>query len=56
MSKIDHHPELLEVINLLANQISNDEMAQLNYLVEVENLDPAKVSHDYLIKKGLIYE
>jgi len=47
------YPELKKVLAILDNQISNDEMTNLNYLVEIENKDPKVVAMDFLVEKGL---
>lgn len=47
------YPELQEVIEKLTNQISDDEMIEMNYLVEVENKDPKVVAAEFIAKKGL---
>ena len=51
---LDLYPELKEVLNKLAGQISDDEMIELNYQVEKENLDPKEVAKKFLEDKGLI--
>ncbi len=51
---LDKYPELKDVLNKLAGQISDDEMVELNYLVEKENLDPKEVARKFLEDKGLI--
>jgi len=51
---LEEYPELEEVLALLTDQISNDEMTNLNYLVEIEKQDPKKVAEDYLKEKGLL--
>lgn len=48
------YPELEQVLNKLADQITDEEMVELNYLVEKENRDPKKVAKDFLTKKGLL--
>jgi osmoprotectant transport system substrate-binding protein len=47
------YPELKKVLAMMDNQISNDEMTNLNYLVEIENQDPKAVAMDFLVEKGL---
>ena len=47
------YPELKDVIEKLTNQISDDEMIEMNYLVEVENKDPKVVASEFITKKGL---
>lgn len=51
---LDQYPELEEVLNMLAGQISDEEMIQLNYLVEKENKDPKEVAKEFLMEKGLL--
>lgn len=51
---LDKYPELKDVLNKLAGQISDDEMIELNYKVEKENLDPKEVAKKFLEDKGLI--
>jgi osmoprotectant transport system substrate-binding protein len=51
---LEKYPELLDILNVLGNQISDTEMIHMNYLVETDNLDPKKVAQDFLIEKGLL--
>ncbi|AEM79168.1 glycine betaine ABC transporter substrate-binding protein [Thermoanaerobacter wiegelii] len=51
---LDKHPELKDVLNKLANQISDEEMQKLNYKVDGEGQDAAKVAKEFLKEKGLI--
>lgn len=51
---LDKYPELEDVLNKLAGQISDDEMIELNYMVEKENQDPKEVAKKFLEEKGLI--
>jgi len=51
---LTNHPALEETIEKLTGQISNDEITQMNYLVEVENQDPKQVAEDFLREKGLL--
>lgn len=51
---LEKYPELEEILNKLSNQISDEEMIQLNYLVEKENKDPKDVANEFLKKKGLL--
>lgn len=51
---LDKYPELKDVLNKLAGQISDDEMIELNYMVEKENQDPKEVAKKFLEDKGLI--
>ncbi|MDR5658465.1 glycine betaine ABC transporter substrate-binding protein [Serpentinicella sp. ANB-PHB4] len=47
-------PELEDVLNMLAGQISNKDMMEMNYQVEIENQDPKTVAIEFLTKKGLL--
>lgn len=51
---LDQYPELEEVLNLLAGQITNEEMQGLNAKVDVDGLKEEDVAHDFLVEKGLI--
>jgi glycine betaine/choline ABC-type transport system substrate-binding protein len=51
---LEKYPELKDVLNKLAGQISDDEMIQMNYDVEKNNMDPVKVAKDFLESKGLL--
>lgn len=46
--------ELAEVLNGLGGQITDEEMRQLNYQVDIEGKDLAAVAKEYLQRKGLI--
>lgn len=45
---------LEEVLSKLGGQISQEEMAKMNSLVDLEKQDPKKVAKDWLTEKGLI--
>lgn len=47
-------PELEEVLNLLANAFTNEDIVDLTYQVDVEGQDPDIVAHQALIDRGLI--
>lgn len=51
---LEKYPELKDVLNKLAGQISDDEMIQMNYDVEKNNMDPVQVAKDFLESKGLL--
>jgi len=51
---LDRYPELEEVLEKLTGLIPNEAMIAMNYAVEVENEDPAKVAEDFLREKGLL--
>ena len=54
MNTLEKHPELEEVLNQLAGQISDEEMQQLNYQTAVEGRSEAEVAKEFLQSKGLI--
>lgn len=47
-------PELNDVLKKLEGKVSNEDMINLNYKVESEKQDAAKVAKDFLLKNGLI--
>lgn len=51
---LDKYPELEDVLEMLTGQISNEEMTELNYLVEIEKQEPKDVALKFLSKKGLL--
>lgn len=51
---LEKYPELENVIELLTGEISNEDMIKMNYLVEIENLDPKDVAKEFLEAKELI--
>lgn len=50
------YPEIVEALNKLAGKITDDEMREMNYQVNVEGQSPRDVAEDYLQKEGLIDE
>jgi osmoprotectant transport system substrate-binding protein len=50
---LEKYPELEAVLAMLDGQISDEEMTNLNYLVDIENQDPKDVAMDFLVEKGL---
>lgn len=48
------YPELDGVLERLTGKISNAEMIEMNYLVEIEKEDPKQVAKDFLTRKGLL--
>lgn len=53
---LEKYPGLEETLLLMDGILSDKEMAGLNYQVEVEKKDEAKVAREFLISKGLIKE
>lgn len=51
---LKNHPELEGVLNSLAGQISNEEMTDLNYQVNVDQKPIEQVAKDFLSSKGLL--
>ncbi|MFE3572931.1 ABC transporter permease/substrate-binding protein [Lysinibacillus sp. NPDC059133] len=48
------YPEIETALNKLANQITDDEMREMNYRVNVEGKNIEDVAREYLIKAGLL--
>ncbi|QFP80309.1 ABC transporter permease/substrate-binding protein [Latilactobacillus graminis] len=48
------HPEVVKALNRLADKITENEMQQMNYQVQVKHRKARDVAHDYLIEKKLI--
>lgn len=51
---LEKYPELEQALNKLAGQITDDEMRQMNYQVNVEGISAHQVAKDYLTKKNLL--
>ncbi|MFY9139631.1 MAG: glycine betaine ABC transporter substrate-binding protein [Thermacetogeniaceae bacterium] len=51
---LESHPEIGEVLNLLAGRIDDQKMSELNAKVDVENRNIAEVAREFLISEGLI--
>lgn len=51
---LKEHPEIADVLNKLADKISDEDMREMNYKVDKENADPAQVAEEFLKAKGLI--
>ena len=51
---MEKYPELAEILNKLAGKISEEEMSEMNYQVNVEGQDPSIVAKDYLKEKNLL--
>ncbi|WP_170943567.1 osmoprotectant update ABC transporter permease/substrate-binding subunit OpuFB [Robertmurraya siralis] len=48
-------PEMVDALNQLAGMISDDEMREMNYQVNVEGESPRKVAELFLVEEGLIH-
>lgn len=51
---LEKYPEIEKALNKLANQITDDEMREMNYQVNVEGQNIDDVAREYLIKAGLL--
>ena len=51
---LEKYPGLADTLEKLTGQISDDEMRNMNYQVEVEGKDEKEVAKAFLIEKGLI--
>ena len=51
---LERFPGLEDALMKLDGALSNGEMAQLNYKVEVEGLDEKDAARDFLTRKGLL--
>jgi osmoprotectant transport system permease protein len=51
---LEKYPEIETALNKLANQITDDEMREMNYQVNVEGQNIEDVARDYLTKAGLL--
>lgn len=51
---VEQYPEIKEALNKLAGKITDDEMREMNYKVNVEGGSPFDIAKDYLLKEGLI--
>lgn len=49
----EKYPEIIEALNKLAGNITDDEMRKMNYEVNVKGKPPAEVAKDYLKRVGL---
>lgn len=47
-------PEMVDALNQLAGMISDDEMREMNYQVNVEGESPRKVAELFLVNEGLL--
>jgi len=50
------HPKIVKALNRLSGQITEEEMQEMNYQVNVKKKTPASVANDYLEQKGLLKE
>lgn len=48
------HPQVVRALNRLAGKITEAEMQEMNYQVNVQKRSAQQVAHDYLVSKGLL--
>lgn len=51
---VDQYPEIVDALNKLSGKISDDEMRQMNYEVNVMDRSAEEVAREYLEKEGLL--
>src|SRR5699024_7793872 len=51
---LEEHPELEDILNQLAGIVTDDEMREMDYLVNVEEESPKEVAAEYLKNIDLI--
>jgi osmoprotectant transport system permease protein len=51
---LEKYPELKELLQPLVGKITEEEMSEMNYEVNVKQKDAAVVAHDYLVKHKLL--
>ena len=56
LEALEQYPELENLLNELAGQISEEEMLAMNARVDVDQDQPQDVAREFLIEKGLIEE
>lgn len=55
-SLIEEHPEIEEILSVLAGQITDDQMREMNYEVDFEDRAAEDVARDFLTAEGLLEE
>ena len=51
---LEEYPELEEILNKLAGKITDEEMREMNYKVNVNNERPDKVAREFLENASLL--
>ncbi|MDA9470482.1 ABC transporter permease/substrate-binding protein [Enterococcus sp. 5H] len=51
---LEKYPELKELLEPLVGKITEEEMSDMNYQVNVEQKDPVTVAHDYLVEHKML--
>lgn len=52
---VEQYPEIVAALNKLAGKITDDEMREMNYLVNVEGKNPYEVAAAYLENEGIVH-
>ena len=52
----EEHPEVVRALEKLAGKITEEQMSEMNYQVNVEGKNPAEVARTFLRDEGLIKE
>lgn len=53
---LDAHPELMDVLNQMSGILTDQEMAELNYELEVNGMDERELAVNFLKEKGVLPE
>ncbi|WP_208559403.1 ABC transporter permease/substrate-binding protein [Marinilactibacillus kalidii] len=53
---LDEHPELEEILSVLGGRITDDQMREMNYRVDYEDVTAADVAREFLVEEGLLSE
>ena len=51
---LDEHPEIIDPLNKLGGQITDEEMQDMNYRVSVEDESPYDVAKEYLEENNIL--
>lgn len=51
---IEANPEIADILNEIASKLDNDTMIEMNYLVDIEEMEPKAVAEDWLREQGII--
>ncbi len=51
---IEANPEIVDILNEIASKLDNDTMIEMNYLVDIEEMEPKAVAEDWLREQGII--
>lgn len=53
---LEQYPELEPILNQLSGKITDEQMREMNYAVNVEGASPEEVAREYLLQEGLLDE